>query len=558
MRIPLSAALLAAALASACTHRQTVVTHPRPQQTLAQPTHEDSLRGSITPERAWWDATYYDLDVSVSPKDSSITGLVGITYAVLAPSREMQIDLQKPLAVDSMKQGQRILNFRRDGNAYFASLLDQQKIGTHETILVYYHGKPKVALRPPWDGGFTWVHDSLGADWVATSNQGLGASVWWPNKDTQADEPDSQRVAITVPDPMIDVSNGRLRSTTHHANGTTTYEWFVSSPINNYDVAVNAGDYAHYTESYAGEAGELTLDFWPLAYHVEAAKKQWAQVRPMLQCFEHWFGPYPWYADGYKLVEAPHLGMEHQSAVAYGNGFINGYRGTDRSHTGLGLGWDFIIVHESAHEWFGNNITTKDIADSWVHEGFANYAESLYEECKDGKESGARYVIGERVNIRNDAPVVAEYGLNREGSGDMYEKGGNMLHTIRQVINDDEKWRSILRGLNQTFRHQTVTGAQVENYISTQSGIDLSKVFAQYLTTTMIPVLEYDIRGTTLTYRWTNVVPGFDMPVRVTLADSGYALIRPTTSPKTAKLTLHDLASFHVDSNFYVRAEPKQ
>ena len=544
--------LLAIPLALHSARAQAAAVHPRPQQTIAPPTHADSLRGSITPERAWWDATFYDLHTRVSPADSSISGRVGITYLVVAPAREMQIDLQQPLLIDSVTQSHRVLNIRRDGDAYFASLLDTQKVGEHKTVVVYYHGKPRVALRPPWDGGFTWVRDSLGNRWVATSNQGLGASVWWPNKDTQADEPDSQRVAITVPDSMIDVSNGRLRSTTHNADSTTTYEWFVASPINNYDVAVNAGSYAHYTDSYAGEGGNLTLDFWPLAYHVDAAKKQWAQVRPMLACFEHWFGPYPWYADGYKLVEAPHLGMEHQSAVAYGNHFHNGYLGRDLSHTGLGLAWDFIIVHESAHEWFGNNITTKDIADSWVHEGFANYAESLFEECQSGKEAGARYVIGARENIKNDAPIVAEYGLNREGSGDMYYKGGNMLHTIRQIVGDDEKWRSMLRGLNKTFWHQTVTGAQVEEYISQQAGVDLSKVFAQYLTTTKIPMLEYSIRANTLTYSWANVVPGFDMPVRVTLADSVYSVIRPTTSPQTAKLALHDPASFRVDSNYYV------
>ena len=544
--------LLAIPLALLPVRAQTAAVHPRPQQTIAPPTHADSLRGSITPERAWWDATFYDLHTRISPADSTISGRVGITYLVVAPAHEMQIDLQQPLLVDSVTQSHRVLNVRRDGDALFASLLDAQTIGEHKTVIVYYHGKPRVALRPPWDGGFTWVRDSLGNRWVATSNQGLGASVWWPNKDTQANEPDSQRVAITVPDSMIDVSNGRLRSTTHNADGTTTYEWFVASPINNYDVAVNAGSYAHYTDSYAGEDGNLTLDFWPLAYHVDAAKKQWAQVRPMLACFEHWFGPYPWYADGYKLVEAPHLGMEHQSAVAYGNHFHNGYLGRDLSHTGLGLAWDFIIVHESAHEWFGNNITTKDIADSWVHEGFANYAESLYEECQSGKEAGARYVIGLRENIKNDAPIVGEYGLNREGSGDMYSKGGNMLHTIRQLVGDDEKWRAILRGLNKTFWHQTVTGAQVEEYISQQAGVDLSTVFAQYLTTTKIPVLEYRIRANTLTYRWANVVPGFDMPVRVTLADSGYSVIRPTTSPQTAKLALHDPASFRVDTNYYV------
>jgi aminopeptidase N len=547
-------AFLVLALASTSYASAQTEKHARPRQTIAPPTHADSLRGSITPERAWWDATFYDLHVRVSPADSSIAGFVGITYAVLAPAREMQIDLQVPLVVDSITQNHRVLNFRRDGNAFFASLLDPQRIGEHKSIIVYYHGKPKVALRPPWDGGFTWTQDSLGNPWVATSNQGLGASVWWPDKDTQADEPDSQRVAITVPDSMIDVSNGRLRSTTHNSDGTTTYEWFVTSPINNYDVAVNAGSYAHYSDTYDGEDGKLTLDFWPLAYHLEAAKKQWSQVRPMLACFEHWFGPYPWYADGYKLVEAPHLGMEHQSAVAYGNHFHNGYLGRDLSHTGLGLGWDFIIVHESAHEWFGNSITTKDIADSWVHEGFANYAESLYEECKDGKEAGARYVIGVRENVKNDAPIVSQYGLNREGSADMYYKGGNKLHTIRQLVNDDEKWRSILRGLNRTFRHQTVTGKQIEDYISAHAGMDLSKVFEQYLTTTEIPVLEYSIRGNTLTYRWTNVVPGFDMPVRVTLDDSGWSLIRPTTAPKTAKLALHDPASFRVDPNFYVTA----
>jgi aminopeptidase N len=551
-------ALLALPLALLPARAQTAAAHPRPQQSIAPPTHADSLRGSITPERAWWDATFYDLHTRISPADSTISGSVGISYTVLALAREMQIDLQMPMVIDSIEQNRRMLNFRRDGNAFFASLLEEQKVGDHEAVIVYYHGKPRAAIRPPWDGGYSWAHDSLGHRWVATSNQGLGASVWWPNKDTQADEPDSQRVAITVPDSMIDVSNGRLRSTTHNADGTTTFEWFVASPINNYDVAVNAGSYAHYTETYAGEAGELTLDFWPLAYHLDAAKKQWAQVKPMLACFEHWFGPYPWYTDGYKLVEAPHLGMEHQSAVAYGNGFENGYRGTDRSHTGLGLGWDFIIVHESAHEWFGNSITTKDIADSWVHEGFANYAEAIYEECQEGKEKGALYAIGERANIKNDMPVVAQYGLNREGSGDMYEKGGNMLHTIRQIIGDDEKWRSILRGLSKTFYHQTVTGAQIEEYISQQAGIDLSKVFAQYLTTTQIPVLEYSTKGNTLTYRWSNVVPGFDMPVRATLADSGYAMIKPTTSPQTTKLALKDPASFKVDSNFFVTSHRQE
>jgi aminopeptidase N len=516
-------------------------------------TRADTLRGSIGPGRAWWDVTFYDLHVRVNPADSSISGRNGITYRVLSPAREMQVDLQAPLEADSMVQDGRRVEYRRDGNAFFVTL-PAARTGASKTLTVWFHGRPRVARNPPWDGGFAWKADSTGKPFIATAVQGLGASAWWPNKDTQADEPDSQRIAITVPDPMVDVSNGRLRSTTHNRDGTTTFEWFVANPINNYDVAVNAATYAHFSDVYRGEGGELTLDFWPLAYHLETARRQFAQVKPMLACFEHWFGPFPWYRDGYKLVETPHLGMEHQSAVAYGNRYLNGYLGRDLSHTGLGLRWDFIIIHESGHEWFGNNITTKDLADMWVHEGFTNYSESLYTECQQGKEAGARYVIGTRANVRNDAPIVAAYGVNAEGSGDMYYKGGNMLHTIRQIVGDDARWRRILRGLNRTFRHQTVTGRQVTEYVSREAGIDLSKVFEQYLTTTKIPVLEYRLQGATLRYRWADVVPGFDMPVKVRLSGTGFRTIRPTTEWQTAPFTLASRGDFRVDENYFVIA----
>ena len=517
-------------------------------------THADTLRGSNTPQRSWWDVTFYDLHVSVMPADSSIRGWNGITYLVKRPAHVMQIDLQVPLVVDSMVQQGRSLTYRRDGNAFFVTLVAPQRPGAHNTIDVYYHGQPRVATNPPWDGGFTWKHDSLGNRWIATSNEGVGASVWWPNKDYLADEPDSQRIEITVPDSLQDVSNGRLRSTSHNADGTTTYEWFVDDPINNYDVEVNAGRYAHFSETYQGEAGPLTMDFWPLAYHLDTAKVQFQQARSMMQCFEHWFGPYPWYKDGYKLIEAPYLGMEHQSGVTYGNHYANGYLGRDLSHTGWGLKWDFIIVHESAHEWFGNNITMKDQADMWIHESFANYAENLYTECQDGKAAGAAYVIGTRRAIQNDEPIIGTYGVNDEGSGDMYYKGGNLLHTIRQLVHNDDKWRGVLRGLNHTFWHQTVTSAQIEHYMSAQTGLDLSKVFQQYLTTTMVPELQYKLNGGSLTYRWANVVPGFAMPVRVTVGDSAYALIRPTTSWQTMRVHLASATAFGVDPDFYVES----
>ena len=517
-------------------------------------THADTLRGSITPERAWWDVVFYDLHVKLDPSDSTVRGWNGITYRVTGPSRAMQIDLQVPLEIDSVVQDGRGLGYRRDGNAFFVSVRSRQPRGALRTITVYYHGRPRVAERPPWDGGLIWAHDSAGGNWISTACQGLGASVWWPNKDTQADEPDSQRVALTVPDSLQAVGNGRLRRIERGSDGWTTWEWFVTNPINNYDVAPYIGRYARFSDAYEGEGGHLTLDFWPLATHLDAAREQWRQVKPMLQCFEYWFGPYPWYADGYQLVEAPHLGMEHQSAVAYGNGYRNGYKGHDLSGTGWGLTWDFIVIHESAHEWWGNSITTADLADMWVHESFANYAESLYTECQYGPAAGAAYVRGVRKNVKNDKPIIAPYGVNAEGSGDMYYKGGNMLHTIRHVIANDTTWRGILRGLNAEFRHQIVTGRQIENYISAKAGLDLSRVFAQYLTTTKIPVFEYHLDGNSLAYRWADVVRGFDMPVDVVVGPDREARLAPSEKWQTTTLALDRADDFRVDENFFVES----
>jgi aminopeptidase N len=514
-------------------------------------THADTLRGSITPERAWWDVGFYDLHVRLDPSDSTIRGWNGISYRVTGKPRAMQIDLQEPLQIDSVLQDGRKVGFRRDGNAYFLAVNGQRK-GTTRTVIVYYSGKPRVAQRPPWDGGLIWAHDPDGQEWISTACQGLGASVWWPTKDTQTEEPDSQRVAVTVPGSMQAVANGRLRGIERLPDGWATYEWFVTSPINNYDIAVSAGRYAPFTDSYEGENGHLTLDFWPLARNLDTARVQWSQVKPMLACFEHWFGPYPWYRDGYQLVEAPHLGMEHQSAVAYGNGYANGYKGKDLSGTGWGLTWDFIVIHESAHEWWGNSLTTADIADMWVHESFANYSESLYTECRYGTNAGAEYVRGTRKLVKNDKSIVGPYGVNTEGSGDMYYKGGNMLHTIRQVIGNDTTWRAVLRGLNAKFQHKIVTGKEVQDYISSASGIDLSHVFAQYLTTTKIPAFEYRLTGDSLAYRWADVVPGFDMPVRVMTSPDSSTRLSPTEAWQTTTLPIAHSSDFRVDENYFV------
>jgi aminopeptidase N len=511
-------------------------------------THADTIRGSNGPARSWWDVTFYDLNVTVDVEDRSIRGWNGITYTVLAAASEMQIDLQVPMQMDSIVQDGAALDFRRDGHAVFVVLGAEQIPGETREITAYYHGTPTAAVNPPWDGGFIWRADSAGTDWVATANQGLGASVWWPAKDIQSDEPESQRVVITVPDPLVDVSNGRLRSVTPNGDGTTTYEWFIQNPINNYNVTVTLGAYAHWQEFFEGELGTLTMDFWPLAENESRARTQWLQARTTVKCFEHWFGPYPWYEDGFKLIETPHLGMEHQSAVAYGNGFQNGYLGRDLSNTGQGLKWDFIIVHESAHEWWGNNITAADITENWIHEGFANYAENIYTECLTGsKKAGAEYVIGTRPLISNQQPMVGSFGVNHDGPGDIYYKGGNLLHTIRQLVDDDERWRGVLRGLNENFWHSIVTGAEFEAYISEATGIDLARVFDQYLRTTTVPVFESRRKGRSVEYRWADVIDGFEMAVLVAFGDE-VVWLTPTSEWQDVEAT----GEVVVDENFYV------
>lgn len=527
---------------------------PGAAQTPRTFTRADSLRGSNGPHRAWWDVTYYDLAVRIDPSDSTITGTNAITYEAIEPGTgRLQIDLQPPLSLDSVTLRGQALSLEHEGAAHFVRLPAPQATGERHTVVAHFSGRPTIAARPPWDGGFIWATQGDGRPWVATANQGLGASVWWPNKDFQGEEPDSQRIAVTVPDGLMDVSNGRLRSTRDNGDGTSTWEWFVTSPINNYAVALNVGSFAHWQETFDGLEGPLTLDFYPLAENEAAARAQWPQTHTMMRCFEDWFGPYPWYDDGFKMIESPHLGMEHQSAVAYGNGYQNGYRGTDLSGTGQGDDWDFIIVHEAAHEWWGNNITTEDVADMWVHESFANYAENLYVECLRDLAAGAEYVIGTRARVRNDRPIVGSYGVQDPGSGDMYYKGGNLLHTLRQLVGDDARWKAVLRGLNRDFRHAIVTGEQVEEYIARQTGLELDRVFEQYLRAVTIPVLEWRIAGTVLSFRWSEVVPGFDMPVPVEL-DDGAVLVLPATPEWQTVEVREGTTLVAVDPDYYVTA----
>ena len=528
----------------------------------AQYSHQDTLRGTVGPERSWWDVIHYDLSVTPDYNARTISGRTVIQYKVLPNQKSdyMQIDLQQPLMIDTLfYDGKLYINYPakpyyNEGNVWHVPLPRAQVNSIH-SLTVAYHGKPRIAVRAPWDGGWIFTKDEKGRPWMTVACQGLGASVWYPCKDHQSDEPDNgATLSITVVDSLVAVGNGRLKEKTP-GNGVTTWTWEVKNPINNYDIIPYIGKYVNFTDTLMGEKGKLDCSYWVLDYNLEKAKQQFGRdVKAMIHCFEYWFGPYPFYEDSYKLVESSHLGMEHQSATAYGNHYVNGYymggnSGADLSGSGWGMKWDYIIVHESGHEWFGNNITTNDIADMWVHEGFTDYSEPLFVECMWGRQAADEYTRGLRRNIDNDKPVIGPYGVNKEGSGDMYAKGANMLHTIRQVINDDEKFRSILRGLNKDFYHKTVDSRQVEMYMSQKSGIDLSKIFEQYLRTTKIPVLEYKMNGRKLSFRWTNCVEGFNMPLQ--LGTAKVLTITPTTNWQQMELPA-DYSITDINKNFYI------
>lgn len=538
-----------------CTY--SVLAQTQPSATPSTPTRQEILRGSIGPEREWWDVLHYDLWVQFMPETRSIKGSNTITFKALKAGSKMQIDLQTPLNITKIVHGGEELKFEREGNVFWVTFPSPVAAGTEDKVTIEYGGRPTVATNPPWTGGVSWGRDDLGNWFINTTCEGIGASIWWPNKDIGYDEPNrGMNINITVPDNLVDVSNGRLKGVDHDEKAKTkTYHWVVTNPINNYGVNANIGNYVNWSEKFEGLGGTLDIDYWVLPHQKEAAMKTFKEVPRMLKAFEYWFGKYPWYEDGYKLVTVAYPGMEHQSSVTYGNYFRNGYRERDPSNGGTpyGMQYDFIIVHESGHEWFGNNLSMKDAADMWIHEGFTNYSENLFVEYYWGKQAGSDYVLGTRRGIRNDRPIIGTYGANREPSGDQYPKGGNLLHTIRQIVNDDGKWRSILMGLNKDFWHQTVTSKQVENYISQHAGVDLSKVFDQYLRTIKIPMLKYSIKGNEVTFWYENVVDGFSMPLEVAV-NGRNETIRPTASPNT-RMFQDPVKTFVVDRNYYVESK---
>ncbi|MGO3237549.1 MAG: M1 family metallopeptidase [Psychroflexus halocasei] len=471
----------------------------------------DSLRGSLRPERISYDVKKYDLKVKVEPGKKYISGVNRMDFIVKENTNRIQVDLFENMNLDSVVYQKNQMDFDRKFNAVFINFKEELKASDKlKNIRFYFSGYPIVAERAPWDGGFVFDKDKNGNHFIATAVQGVGASLWFPNKDHPADEPDEVTVTIINPSNLIGVSNGRLTNTEKLIDGFTAYTWEVKNPINNYNISVNIADYAHFSDQF----DDLDLDYYVLSYNLEKAKKQFQQVKPMLACFEEKFGAYAFYEDGYKLIETPYLGMEHQSAVAYGNGYKNGYLGRDLSNTGVGLKWDFIIIHESAHEWFGNSISSSDIADMWIHESFTTYAESVYVECQFGYDDAVKYLNGLRPLIANDSPIQGVYGVHNEGSSDMYYKGANMLHTIRSVVNNDELWWETLKEFHLNFQYQTIDKKQVITFFNEKLDMNLSSVFEHYITLAEIPTLEYRIaKNNELLLRWKSPITDFQMPI---------------------------------------------
>ncbi|WP_413531789.1 M1 family metallopeptidase [Empedobacter brevis] len=515
-------------------------------------TRQDSLRGTNNEFRNWWDVKKYKVSVEPDYQSKSIKGKTTILFDKTAKQQAafLQIDLQEPMNISAVKlNGKIISDFKREGNVYFINVGKNIKNKSNQLELEY-NGNPRVAVKAPWDGGWIFAKDEKGRDWMSVAVQGLGASAWFPNKDYLGDEPDNgMELEIITPKDLVGVGNGRLISKKETKN-KSIYTWKVVNPINNYNIVPYIGHYENFKETYQGEKGKLDLDYYVLDYNIDKAKSQFEQAKMMLKSFEHWFGPYPFYEDSFKIVEAPHLGMEHQSGIAYGNKFENGYLGRDLSSSGWGLKWDFIIVHESGHEWFGNNITEKDIADMWIHEAFTSYSETLFIETYHGKDAASEYVRGTRQAIENDIPIIGIYGVHKEGSGDMYYKGANMIHTLRTWMNNDEKFRELLRGLNKEFYHQTVTTEQIENYIAKFSGLDLTSFFNQYLRTVKVPTLELKQNGNKVEYRYINVVDGFKMPLRLKNSDF---TIHPTSNWQTIdNSAIKSVSDVTINPNYYI------
>ncbi len=477
---------------------------------MRAPTPRDVLRGEYGRYRSNNDLLHYVLDVRVDPERKAVSGTNAIRFKMLRDDTRIQLELYANLAIEAIQLGLVTLRYERTHNTVYVDFPETLRTGRIYTIEVRYSGAPQEQGR---FGGLAFRKDPQGRHWINTANEGEGSSIWWPSKDQWRDEPDGMDIRVAVPNGLMDVSNGRFFGRTDLGDGYTRWDWRVHYPINSYNVSLNIGEYVQFSETL----GELPLDYFVLPGSLEKAKKQFAQAKPMLEAFEKFVGPYPFPKDGYKLIEVPYSGMEHQSAVTYGNRFANGYLERDWTEVGVSLKFDFIIIHESAHEWFGNAVSAADVSDMWIQEGWTTYLEGVYVEALFGASDSAKYMIGYKKKVGNREPVITQRGIHRSPGQDMYFKAALFLHTLRSVVNDDARWWHLVRGTYETFKYRNVMTEDVVRFFNAQLKQDLTPVFDQYLRRAELPRLEltFDAGAGTVSYRWRAAETGFAMPIKV-------------------------------------------
>lgn len=518
----------------------------------------DTLRGMLRPERTCYDVTFYELDIRVDPRKKWIGGYVDIHYKAMEDFKTLQIDMYANMEVSHILFQDKRLTFRREYDAVFVDFPQQRK-GAAGTFRVQYQGTPREAPNAPWDGGFVWSKDRLGNHWIGVACEGEGASLWWPNKDHLSDEPDSMAIRIAVPAGYTCVANGNLRQTVKDGE-YTRYDWFVSYPINNYNVTLNIGKYVHFSDTYTAKDGEkLALDYYVMPYNEKKAKEHFKQVHSVLACYEHYFDKYPFWRDGFALVETPYLGMEHQGAIAYGNKYMRGYLG---GMIPKGMDWDYIIVHETGHEYFGNSISCNDIAEMWIHESFTTYMEALYVEHTYNYEQAVGYLVSQLPYIRNREPIIGPLDVNFDKwqGSDHYYKGAWILHTLRNTLRDNKKWFELLKGFYRKHALSNIVSRDFFNYVNTFTGRNYDAFFEQYFYNAPLPEFEYELEAKgancRIRYKWTADVPGFNMPIMVG-KKGAYEWLSPTSEWQTAVIKNVSPADFKVATEFFLVREKR-
>jgi aminopeptidase N len=521
------------------------------------PTKDDLLRGAYGPYRANNDLLFYHLSLRVDPEAKTIAGSNVVRFKMLTAGQKIQLELTPELTLDAITFEGKPLTYTREERSLFIALPRILRTGETAEITVAYHGRPVTQGR---FGCFSFDKDKEGKPWITTACEGEGASVWWPNKDQWRDEPqDGMELDIAVPNGLMDVSNGRFVASKDLGDGYTEWQWRVHYPINNYDVALNIGEYQHWDDTHTNkETAEKTpLDFYALPEDLDKAKAQFAQASTMLDAYEHYFGEYPFDKDGYKLIEVPYAGMEHQTAVAYGNHFANGYYGRDWTRVGISPKFDFIVIHESGHEWFGNAITAADKSDMWIHEGWTTYMESLYVEYRWGKADAIKYINGRKPLVDNKEPIITQRGTNTEPPRDQYDKAALMLNTLRSVIDDDAKWFADIHDFYETFKYKNIMTEDVIAWWSARTGMDLKPFFDTYLRHAAIPALELRLEPAkdagakpVVQYRWKDDEAAFAMPIQ--LGDpQHWTKVTPVTTEWKSMPWTESLEDFKVATDLY-------